>query len=112
MSVKTKDAYRVEIEGKLKKHEANIEHLRNKTVDMTAEGRKKVDELITASQKKTNELRKQLDALQNASGNAWDELKQGAENTWNTALESMNRAIDEFKTEQSGKVEQTDLHLL
>ncbi|MBD3419299.1 MAG: hypothetical protein GF398_04190 [Chitinivibrionales bacterium] len=97
MAKSTKEAYRMEIEEKIKKYEDKMEQLRNEALDKTVEGRQELDALMDNARTNLGNARDKLRQLRNSTEKTWDDVREGLEKSWEIARDTTEKASARFK---------------
>ena len=85
-----KDEYFAMMESQIKKWDAEVDKLRARATQMSAEARAKYDEQIKAMRASRDAANKKLQEMRTASESAWQHMQTGVDSAWasmKTALE-------------------------
>lgn len=99
-----KENYQRKIESQLDEWRADIDRLKEKARNATAEARVKYQENIDNLELKLDEGRARLKTLRESGGEAWDAVKEGADSIWDT----MKATFAEVKEKLKDKDDKTE----
>jgi hypothetical protein len=77
--------------AKVADYEEQLQRLRDQGEELTAEGKKALDDQVAALQKRKEAFEQKITKLKTSSGKAWEDLKAGID----AAAEDLDRALDE-----------------
>jgi len=93
-----KDEYFTMMETQIKKWDAEVDKLRAKSGEMSAEARAKYDEQLKAMRANRDAAHKKLQEIRTASESAWQNTQAGMD----AALASMKNALQKCKSGTHG----------
>lgn len=96
MSDKRK-AYEEKLEAQLKEWKAQIELLKAKASNASADAKIEYHETIEALQRKSDELKVKFAELKDSGDDAWEEVKIGAAKAWSEVEAAFKKTISKFK---------------
>jgi chromosome segregation ATPase len=95
-----KENYQKKIEAQLDEWRADIDRLKERARNATAETKMKYQESIDKLEHKMNEGRSKLKDLKESTGDAWDTVKEGADTIWDTMKATFAEVKEKFKDEK------------
>jgi len=90
----TKDAYKQKIEAQLELVQANLEVLKAKAKNATADVRISYSEEIESLENNYSKVKSKLSELGQISEGAWEHLKDDIENSWDSIREYAKKIPD------------------
>ncbi len=98
-----KESYQQKIQEQLDEWRADIDRLKERAKNATAETKLKYQENIDRLELKMEEGRSKLKDLKESGADAWDAVKEGADSIWDT----MKATFAEVKERMKDKDEET-----
>ena len=92
-----KDEYVTMMESQIKKWDAEVDKLRAKGAQLTAETHAKYDEQLMAMRASRDAAQKKLQELRTASESAWQQMQAGADAAWASMKKALDKASSQFK---------------
>ena len=92
-----KENYQQKVEAQLNEWRADIDNLRLKAKDATAEAKLKYEDQIDKLELKFYEGKSKLRELKESSEDAWDSIKEGADSIWDTMKATFKEAKEKFR---------------
>ncbi len=91
------DAYAQKLESKVEQWSAELDRLRARTKEMSADARLEYERRIGDLEHKQQDARSRIDAVRAAAGEAGEELKRGAER----AVDDLGRSLERVRDDMS-----------
>jgi uncharacterized coiled-coil DUF342 family protein len=91
-----KNAYQDKMDARLREWQANIDALRARADQVSAEQRIKYYEEIESLRTKQQRVHEKLEVLRTAGTDAWEEVKTGVEVAWSDLQDAVQRARDKY----------------
>jgi len=92
-----KDEYFAMMESQIRKWDAEVDSLRAKGVQMSAEARTKCDEQLKAMRANRDAAHKKLQEIRTASESAWQNMQAGMDAAWGSMKSALDKASSQFK---------------
>ncbi|MBE0678170.1 MAG: coiled coil domain-containing protein [Bacteroidales bacterium] len=92
-----KENYQHKIESQLDEWRADIDRLKEKAKDATAETKLKYQENIDKLELKMDEGKSKLKDLKESGGEAWEAVKDGADSIWDTMKATFAEVKEKLK---------------
>ncbi|TVQ42069.1 MAG: hypothetical protein EA365_16100 [Gloeocapsa sp. DLM2.Bin57] len=92
-----KNTYQGEMETKLQQLGAQLDTLKAKSDQATADAKAEIDKHIQELTAKQEELKQRLAELKNSSDDAWESLKTGVQTAWDDLSKAFDEAVSKFK---------------
>ena len=92
-----KDEYFTMMELQIKKWDAEVDKLRAKGDEMSAEARVKYYEQIKAMRASRDAANKKLQEMRTASESAWQNMQTGMDSAWASMKNALDKATSQFK---------------
>jgi predicted nucleic acid-binding Zn-ribbon protein len=92
-----KNTYQGEMETKLQHLGTELDTLKAKADQATAEAKLEIDKHIQELTAKQEELKQRLADLKTSTDEAWETLKTGVQNAWDELTEAFEEAVSKFK---------------
>jgi glycerol-3-phosphate O-acyltransferase len=92
-----KDEYFTMMESQIKKWDAEVDKLRAKGDQMSAEARIKYNEQIMAMRASRDAANKKLQEMRTASESAWQNMEAGMDSAWASMKNALDKATSQFK---------------
>lgn len=89
--------YEEKLEAQLKEWKAQIELLKAKAANASADAKIEYQETIDSLQRKSDGLKGKLAELKDSGDDAWEEIKTGAAKVWSDVESAFHKAISKFK---------------
>jgi len=91
-----KDAYEKKMEAKIEEWQAEIDRLKAKSKQQTADSEIDFNEKVEKLEQKQETARSDLENIKNSSSDAWEDLKAGAEKAANDLDDAIKSAKKQF----------------
>jgi hypothetical protein len=98
-----KENYQKKIESQLDEWRADIDRLRARARNATAETKLKYQESIDKLEMKMDEGKSKLKDIKESSGEAWESIKEGADSIWDTMKATFAEVRDNLRDEEEEK---------
>jgi len=92
-----KDEYFAMMESQIRKWDAEVDKLRAKSAQMSAEARIKYEEQLMAMRANRDAANKKLREIQTASEAAWQNMQAGMDAAWASMKNALDKASSQFK---------------
>ena len=92
-----KDEYFATMESQIKKWDAEVDKLRAKSAQMSAEARIKYEEQLMAMRANRDAANKKLQEIRTASEAAWQNMQAGMDAAWASMKNALDKASSQFK---------------
>ena len=92
-----KDEYFDMMYARMEKWEAEVDKLRDRGHEMSAEARVKYDEQLKALRASRDTAHKKLQEMSAASESAWQHMQTGVDKAWASMRNALERASSQFK---------------
>lgn len=92
-----KDEYFKMMESQIKKWDAEVDKLRTRSAQMSADARAKYDEQIKVMRSNRDAAQKKLQQLSTASESAWQNMQAGMDSAWASMKNALDKASSQFK---------------
>ena len=92
-----RDEYFKMMEAQIKKWDAEVDYLRRRSHEMSAEARIKYDEQIKAMRASRDAANKKLQELHASSESAWQHMQTGVDTAWASMKNALEKASSQFK---------------
>jgi len=92
-----KDEYFAMMESQIRKWDAEVDKLRAKSAQMSAEARIKYEEQLMAMRANRDAANKKLHEIQTASEAAWQNMQAGMDAAWASMKNALDKASSQFK---------------
>jgi predicted nucleic acid-binding Zn-ribbon protein len=92
-----KELYQEKKQAQLDGWKAEIEKLKAKASETSADAQMELNEQIEGLESKIDEGKSKLSEISDASENAWESFKDGAEATWDSITSAFSDAAAKFK---------------
>ena len=92
-----KDEYFTMMESQIKKWDAEVDKLRAKSAQMSAEARIKYEEQLQAMRANRDAANKKLQEIRTASESAWQNMQAGMDAAWTSMKNALDKASSQFK---------------
>ncbi|MDX9903379.1 MAG: hypothetical protein RB288_04805 [Bacteroidales bacterium] len=92
-----KENYQKKIEAQLDEWRADIDRLRAKAKNATAETKLKYQDNIDKLEMKMDEGKSKLKDIKESSGEAWESIKEGADSIWDTMKATFAEVRDKLR---------------
>jgi hypothetical protein len=92
-----KDEYFKMMESQIEKWDAEVDKLRAKSVQMSADARTKYDEQIKVMRANRDAAHKKLQEMRTASESAWQNMQTGMDTAWASMKNALEKASSQFK---------------
>lgn len=93
-----KELYQQKKQAQLDEWQAEIEKLKAKASELSADARLEINAQIEALQGKIEDGKSKLAELADASEGAWESIKDCVESTWNSMTSAFNEVVAKFKS--------------
>jgi Ribonuclease G/E len=92
-----KDEYFAMMESQIKKWDAEVDRLRAKSAQMSAEASAKYEEQLKAMRANRDAANKKLQEIRTASESAWQNMQAGMDAAWTSMKNALDKASSQFK---------------
>ena len=92
-----KDEYFAMMESQIKKWDAEVDKLRAKSGQMSAEARTKYEEQLKAMRANRDAAHKKLQEMRTATEAAWQHTQSGMDAAWASMKNALEKASSQFK---------------
>ena len=92
-----KDEYFQMMESQMKKWDAEVDKLRAKSHQISADARVKYDEQLKAMRANRDAAHKKLEEMKTASESAWQNMQSGMDSAWTSMKSALEKASSQFK---------------
>ena len=92
-----KDEYFAMMESQIRKWDAEVDKLRAKSAQMSAEARIKYEEQLMAMRANRDAANKKLQEIRTASESAWQSMQAGMDAAWASMKNALEKASSQFK---------------
>ena len=92
-----KDEYFTMMESQIRKWDAEVDKLRAKSAQMSADARTKYEEQLKAMRASRDAAHKKLQELRTASESAWQNMQAGTDAAWASMKNALDKASSQFK---------------
>jgi uncharacterized coiled-coil DUF342 family protein len=92
-----KDEYFAAMESQLKKWDAEVDKLRARSGQISADARTKYDEQLKAMRANRDAAHKKLQEMRTASESAWHNMQAGMDTAWASMKSALDKASSQFK---------------
>ena len=92
-----KDEYFTMMESQIKKWDAEVDKLRAKSGQMSAEARVKYEEQLKAMRANRDAAHKKLQEMRTATEAAWQHAQSGMDAAWASMKNALEKASSQFK---------------
>ena len=92
-----KDEYFAMMESQIKKWDAEVDKLRAKSGQMSAEARVKYEEQLKAMRANRDAAHKKLQEMRTATEAAWQHTQSGMDAAWASMKNALEKASSQFK---------------
>jgi uncharacterized coiled-coil DUF342 family protein len=92
-----KDEYFTMMESQIKKWDAEVDKLRARSAQMSADARDKYDEQLKAMRANRDAAYKKLQEMRTASESAWQNMQAGMDSAWASMKNALDKASSQFK---------------
>ena len=92
-----KDEYFVMMEGQIKKWDAEVDKLRVRGEQLSAEAKAKYAEQLKAMRANRDAAYKKLQEMRTANESAWQHMQSGIDTTWASMKSALDKASSQFK---------------
>ena len=92
-----KDEYFAMMEAQIRKWDAEVDKLRAKSAQMSAEARIKYEEQLMAMRANRDAANKKLQEIRTASEAAWQNMQAGMDAAWASMKNALDKASSQFK---------------
>ncbi len=92
-----KDEYFAMMEAQIKKWDAEVDKLRARSLEVSADTRVKYDEQIKAMRASRDAAHKKLQEMRAASESAWQQMQVGVDTAWASMKNALDKASSQFK---------------
>lgn len=92
-----KDEYFAMMEAQIRKWDAEVDRLRARSHEMSADARVKYDEQIRAMRAARDAAHGKLQELRAASETAWQHMQTGVDTAWASMKNALDKASSQFK---------------
>jgi SMC interacting uncharacterized protein involved in chromosome segregation len=92
-----KDEYFAMMESQIKKWDAEVDKLRAKSGQMSAEARVKYEEQLKAMRANRDAAHKKLQEMRTATEAAWQHAQSGMDAAWASMKNALEKASSQFK---------------
>src|ERR1700676_419917 len=92
-----KDEYFTAMESQIKKWDAEVDKLRARSGQMSADARTKYDEQLKAMRANRDAAHKKLQEIRAASESAWQNMQAGMDAAWTSMKNALDKASSQFK---------------
>lgn len=95
-----KENYQKKIESQLNEWRADIDRLKARARNATAETRLKYQESIDRLEQKMDEGKSKLKDIRESSGEAWESIREGADSIWDTMKATFAEVRDKLRDDE------------
>jgi len=92
-----KDEYFTMMESQIKKWDAEVDKLRARSAQVSADARAAYDEQLKAMRANRDAAFKKLQEMRTASESAWQNMQAGMDSTWASMKSALDKASSQFK---------------
>ena len=92
-----KDEYFDMMESQIRKWDAEVDKLRAKSDQISADARVKYDEQLKAMCANRDTAQKKLQEMRTASESAWQDMQTGIDSAWASMKTALDKASSQFK---------------
>jgi predicted RNase H-like nuclease (RuvC/YqgF family) len=92
-----KDEYFTMMESQIKKWDAEVDKLRAKSAQMSAEASAKYEEQLKTMRANRDAAHKKLQEIRAASESAWQNMQAGMDAAWASMKNGLDKATSQFK---------------
>jgi len=92
-----KDEYFTMMESQIRKWDAEVDRLKAKSAQMSADARTKYDEQLKAMRASRDAAHKKLQEIRTASESAWQDMQAGTDAAWTSMKNALDKASSQFK---------------
>ena len=92
-----KDEYFTRMESQIKKWDAEVDKLRARSAEVSADARNKYDEQLKAMRANRDAAYKKLQEMRAASESAWQHMQAGVDAAWTSMNNALDKASSQFK---------------
>ena len=92
-----KDEYFARMESQIKRWDTEVDKLRAKSDQMSAEARAKFADQLKTMRANRDAAFKKLAQLQGASESAWQQMQAGVDEAWTSMRNALEKASSKFK---------------
>ncbi len=92
-----KDEYFAMMEGQIKKWDAEVDKLRVKGEQMSADASAKYAEQLKAMRANRDAAYKKLQEIRTANESAWQHMQSGIDSAWDSMKNALDKASSQFK---------------
>jgi uncharacterized coiled-coil DUF342 family protein len=92
-----KDEYFTMMESQIKKWDAEVDKLRARSAQVSADARATYDEQLKAMRANRDAAFKKLQEMRTASESAWQNMQAGMDSTWASMKSALDKASSQFK---------------
>ena len=92
-----KDEYFAMMESQIRKWDAEVDKLKARSDQMSAEARIKYEEQLMAMRANRNAANKKLQEMRVASEAAWQNMQTGMDAAWTSMKSALEKATSQFK---------------
>jgi hypothetical protein len=92
-----KDEYFTMMESQIKKWDAEVDKLRARSAQMSADARSKYDEQLKAMRANRDAAHKKLQEIRTDSESAWQNMRVGMDAAWASMKDALDKASSQFK---------------
>jgi len=97
LTMSNKDEYFAMMESQIRKWDAEVDKLRAKSAQMSAEARIKYEEQLMAMRANRDAANKKLQEIRTASEAAWQNMQAGMDAAWASMKNALDKASSQFK---------------
>ena len=92
-----KDEYFTMMEAQIKKWDAEVDKLRTRSHEVSADARAKYDDQLKAMRASRDAANKKLQEMRAASESAWQHMQTGVDTAWTSMKNALEKASSQFK---------------
>jgi hypothetical protein len=92
-----RDEYFTMMESQIKKWDAEVDKLRARSAQVSADARAKYDEQLKAMRANRDAAHKKLEEIRTASESAWQNMQVGMDAAWVSMKNALDKASSHFK---------------
>lgn len=92
-----KDEYFAMMESQIRKWDAEVDNLRAKSHQVSAEARTKFEEQLKVMRASRDTANKKLREMRTASESAWQHMQAGVDSAWASMKNALDKASSQFK---------------